>query len=61
MQNPKWKLRSGNTLSLFYAKPNHQAQVRLRKDESKQDPVNSLFTVAMEATLCRRRSRSLYQ
>jgi len=32
MQNPKWKWRWGSILNPFYAKPNHQAQVRLRKD-----------------------------
>jgi len=31
--NSKWKWRWGSILSPLYAKPNHQAQFRLRKDE----------------------------
>jgi len=40
-QNPKWKWRWGSTLSPFYAKLNHQAQVRRRKDDAGLKPPES--------------------
>src|SRR5438477_3046072 len=52
MQNPKWKWGWGSTLSPFYAKPNHQAQVRLRKDDSGLNPPESWQGSISDNALC---------